>query len=52
MFAARTRRPRTAAVSASAGLLRYAGLSLLPFAALLVYLAARETGFKKKFITR
>ncbi len=25
-----------------AGLLRYAGLSLLPFAALLVYLAARE----------
>ena len=26
----------------SAGLLRYAGLSLLPFAALLVYLAARE----------
>lgn len=26
-----------------AGLLRYAGLSLLPFAALLVYLAARES---------
>jgi len=26
-----------------AGLLRYAGVSLLPFAALLVYLAARET---------